>query len=314
MRTRRLGRSGIQISEIALGSWLTYGHSVGEDTTKACVNAAFDVGINFVDTADVYALGACEEVLGRVLEGHRRKDYVLATKVFFPTGPGPNDRGLGRKHVRESIEASLRRLRTDYVELYQCHRDDPDVPLPELVRTMDDLIRRGLILHWGVSLWSADRIAEVTVLAEKMGCEGPITNQPLYNMLERQIEDAVLPTSTRFGVGQILYCPLAQGLLTGKYRDGTIPEDSRAADPNSNEFIQRRMTEENFAKVARLQTFADDRGWPLAALALAWVLRHPGVSSAIIGATRPDHIRENARVAEIELSPTDLETLEQLLT
>jgi L-glyceraldehyde 3-phosphate reductase len=313
MKYRRLGASGIMVSEIALGSWLTYGQTVGEEGTRACVNAAFEAGINFIDTADVYAMGACEEVLGKVLADRPRKDYVLATKVFFPTGPGPNDRGLSRKHIRESIEGSLERLGTDYVELYQCHRDDPEVPLPELIRSMDDLIRRGLILHWGLSLWSAERIAEVTLLAQQMGCEGPVTNQPLYNMLERQIEDAVLPTATRLGLGQILYCPLAQGLLTGKYAGGKIPEGSRAADPSVNEFIGRRMTEENLSKVERLQAFAAERGLSLAPLALAWVLRHSGVSSAIIGATRPEHIRQNAEAAEVELDDRALDLIEDIL-
>ena len=313
MRYRRLGRSALRVSSVSLGSWLTFGHAVDLERTRAITRAAFDRGINFFDTADVYAMGACEEVLGRALEGLPRKDYVLATKVFFPTGHGPNDKGLSRKHVRESVVASLRRLRTDYLDLYQCHRHDPETPIEELVRTMDDLVRRGSILHWGVSLWPADRIAEAVQVARDMGADPPLSNQPVYNMLQREIERDVIRVSEACGVGQIVFSPLAQGLLTGKYREGTIPEDSRAADPRSNQFIQRHMTADNFARIERVRRLAADFGMSMAELALAWCLRTPAVNSVIIGATREDQVMENARAAEIDLGSGQIQALERAL-
>ncbi|MCA9320910.1 MAG: aldo/keto reductase family protein [Planctomycetes bacterium] len=313
MKYRRLGSSGVKVSTVALGSWLTFGHAVDEDKTRRCVERAFELGINFIDTADVYALGACETVLGRVLEGKRRSDYVLATKVFFPMGDGPNDAGLSRKHIIESIEASCRRLRTDYVDLYQCHRHDPEVDVAEVVRTMNDLIRRGRILYWGVSMWPAARIMEAVSLARAEHLEPPVTNQPVYNLLQREIETEVLPVSDELGVGQIVYSPLAQGLLTGKYRGGRVPDDSRAADPRSNHFMKRRMTPENFERIDRLEGLAKELDTSLARLSLAFCLRHEGVDAVIVGATRPDQLTDNAGAVDIHLDAEVLQRIDAIL-
>ncbi len=301
MRYTRLGSSGIKISVVGLGSWLTFGHRIDVDGTREILDFAFEAGINFVDTADVYALGRCEETLGQALGGRPRKDYVLATKAFFPTGDGPNDRGLSRKHLRESLAASLDRLKTTYVDLYQCHRYDPDVSMEELVRTMNDFIRAGLIFHWGVSLWSADQIAAAVACARSLGLEGPVSHQPVYNMLQRGIEDDVLPVCRTLGVGQIVYSPLAQGLLTGKYSREKTPEDSRAADAGSNQFIQTHMTEENFEKIEGIRDIARSTGLSMARLALAWCLRNTGVNSVIVGARNVQQLAENVSAAELEL-------------
>lgn len=313
MEFRRLGKSSVKVSEIALGSWLTFGHSVSQDVTNACVKKAFDSGINFIDTADVYALGACESALGGALSGIPRKDYVLATKCFFPTGPGVNDKGLSRKHVRESLDASLKRLRTDYIDLYQCHRFDPETPLDELVRTMDDFIASGRILYWGVSMWPAEKIAEVVELCRKSGAEAPITNQPNYNMFERDIEQAVIPASTEHGLSQIVYSPLAQGLLTGKYRGGKTPEGARAADPRSNQFLMSRMTPINQKRAELLAELADSSGWKPAHMALAWCLRQANVASAIIGATKPEQVAENAQASGKKLGAELLKKIDEIL-
>lgn len=309
MKYKRLGHAGVKVSEVALGSWLTFGHAVDQDVTEACVRRAFDVGINFIDTADVYARGACETALGRALDGIPRKDYVLATKVFFPMADGPNDQGLSRKHVHESIEASLRRLRTDHVDLYQCHRHDPDVSMREICSTMNDLVRRGMILYWGVSMWPADKIEEAVTTANAHGWEPPVSNQPSYSLLSRSIEEEVLPTSERLGLSQIVYSPLAQGILTGKYRPGEIPPDSRAADDRANHFIKERLTEENFAVVEKLRAAAHEAGVSMPQLALAWCLRHRGVASVIIGATRPEQVEENARASGLAVAEEILAAL-----
>jgi aryl-alcohol dehydrogenase-like predicted oxidoreductase len=313
MEYRKLGSSGVRVSEVSLGSWLTFGHSVDQATTNRCVRAALECGINLIDTADVYALGACETALGEALGGVPRRQYVLATKCFFPTGDGPNDRGLSRKHVRESLDASLVRLRTDYVDLYQCHRFDPETPLAELVRTMDDLVRSGRILYWGVSLWPAAKITEICELARAMHAVAPITNQPPYNMLERDIERDVIPACAAQGLSQIVYSPLAQGLLTGKYKGGTVPKGSRAADPRSNQFIITRMSPENLGKVEALIDLAREAAMPLARLALAWCLHQPNVASVIIGATKPEHVKENAEAAGLKLDAGLLARIEQIL-
>ncbi len=305
MRYTRLGSSGIKISVVALGSWLTFGHRVDVDGTREILDFAFDAGINFVDTADVYAMGRCEETLGQALVGRPRKDYVLATKAFFPTGDGPNDCGLSRKHLRESLAASLERLKTPYVDLYQCHRYDPDVSIEELVRTMNDFIRAGLIFHWGVSLWSAEQIMEAVACARSLGLKGPVSNQPVYNMLQRGIEEDVLPVCRTLGIGQIVYSPLAQGLLTGKYSRGNTPDDSRAADAGSNQFIQNHMTEENFEKIEGIRDIARSTGQSMAKLALAWCLREPGVNAVIVGARSVQQLAENVEASEVEL-PSDV--------
>jgi aryl-alcohol dehydrogenase-like predicted oxidoreductase len=299
MKYRRLGRSGTKVSEVILGSWLTFGSSVDEGTTAACVRAALDAGIQTFDTADVYALGAAERVLGKALEGVPRKDIVLATKCFWPTGKGPNDHGLSRKHVMESCAASLERLRTDYVDLFQCHRFDPETPLEETVRALEDLVRQGRVLSWGVSVWTGGQIREALGLARAAGGYGPVSNQPPYSLLERGIEAEVLPTCRELGVGQIVFSPLAQGALTGKYSKGARPAGTRAADPDRNRFLGPYMTPENLARVDRFAALAREAGTTPARLALAWCLAQPGIDAVIAGATRPEQVKENAAASDV---------------
>ena len=299
MKYRRLGRSGTRVSEVILGSWLTFGSSVDEDGTRACVRAALDAGIQTFDTADVYALGAAESALGKALAGVPRKDVVLATKCFWPTGPGPNDRGLSRKHVFESLHASLGRLGSDYVDLYQCHRFDPDTPLEETVRALEDAQRQGKILAWGVSMWSGAHIREGLALARATGGYGPVSNQPVYSLLDRGLEAEVLPTCRQLGLGQIVFSPLAQGVLTGKYGAGAPPAGTRAADAERNRFMQGYLAPANLAKVQRLAALAREAGTTPACLALAWCLHQPGIDAVIAGATRPEQVRENAGACDV---------------
>jgi voltage-dependent potassium channel beta subunit len=312
MDYRRLGRSGTRVSEVVLGSWLTFGSSVDEAGTKACVRAALDAGIQTFDTADVYALGKAEEALGAALAGVPRKDVVVATKVFWPTGPGPNDRGLSRKHVMESCDASLRRLRTDYVDVYQCHRFDPDVPLEETVRAMEDLVRKGKALTWGVSVWTGAQIAEGLRLARAAGGYGPVVNQPEYHLLDRSIEAEVLPTCRREGVGQWVFSPLAQGVLTGKYAGGRRPEGSRLADAQRNRFMTEYVEPAAARQVDRFLAVAKGLGMPPARLALAWCLAQPGVDAVVVGATRPEQVTENATAAGTRLAPDTLRALDDI--
>jgi voltage-dependent potassium channel beta subunit len=304
MRTRALGRSGLQVSEVSLGSWLTLGSRVDFNETARLVHHAFDLGINFFDTADVYAQGEAEKALGESLRDLPRHQVVLATKAFFPMSEHPNDRGLSRKHIFESVEGSLRRLGTDYLDLHQCHRADPEVPMEETVRAYEDLIRQGKVLYWGVSMWTAAQIEEACALADRHGGFAPISNQPSYSILRREIEEDVLPTSQREGLGQIVFSPLAQGALTGKYSGGEIPDDSRAGDPERNLWMARFLDADVLERIDRLKPIADALGLSLAQLALAWCLRDPGICSVIIGATRLEQLDENAKSIGIEI-PAD---------
>ncbi|HEX2372456.1 MAG TPA: aldo/keto reductase family protein, partial [Actinomycetota bacterium] len=261
MEYRRLGASGVRVSEIGLGSWLTYGNGVEADQARACVARAHQLGVNFFDTADVYGRGAAEEVMGQALAGFPRSSYVLATKVYFPVGDGPNDRGLSRKHVMEQCHASLRRLRTDYLDLYQCHRYDDETPLEETLRALDDLVRQGKVHYVGVSEWTAGQIADALALADELGLDRLVANQPEYSILRRRIEAEVLPLSAREGVGQVVWSPLAQGVLTGKYRKGQAPPpDSRAASRRMGAFVGRFLTDEVLDAVERLRVVADEAG------------------------------------------------------
>ncbi|QIN84931.1 aldo/keto reductase [Rubrobacter tropicus] len=306
MEYRRLGGSGVKVSEVSLGSWLTYGGSVAEQQATACVHRAYDLGINFFDTANVYMRGAAEEIVGKALRGFDRDSYFLATKVYFPMGDGPNDRGLSRKHITEQCHASLRRLGTDYVDLYQCHRYDEGVPLEETLRALDDLVRQGKVLYVGVSEWTADQISDALRIAREMNLDRIVSNQPQYNMIQRRIEAEVVPLSEREGVGQVVFSPLAQGVLTGKYRPGDAPEEgTRAADPESNRFMRELMNESVLTAVDGLRPIADEAGLTMPQLALAWVLRQKNVSSAIIGASRPEQVEDNAAASGVEL-PSEL--------
>ena len=313
MTYANVGQSGLKVSRVGLGSWLTFGTSVDKATAAGCVRAALDAGVNFIDTADIYALGAAESMLGDVLSDVRRQDLVLATKAFWPMSDNINDRGLSRKHLFESVENSLRRLRTDYIDLYQCHRYDPDTPVAEVVRAMDDLAHQGKILYWGVSCWTAAQILDAVRTARELRALPPISNQPPYNMLERSIEAEVIPTSAREGVSQVVFSPLAQGLLTGKYQSRTPPSGTRAADERLGRFLRPLMSDENLRKVTALGGLARELGVPLAHLALGWALRLPNVASVIIGATRPEQVRENVGAVAVECGPDVLERIERIL-
>lgn len=315
MQYRRLGQSGLKVSEIALGSWLTYGGYVDKPTAVSCIHKAYELGINFFDTANVYHRGAAEEVVGEALRPFPRESYVLATKVFFPMGEGPNDRGLSRKHIMEQCHASLKRLGTDYIDLYQCHRFDPETPLEETLRALDDLVTQGKVLYVGVSEWTAAQIIEAVHLARELNLDRIVSNQPVYNMLNRYIEKEVLPLCAREGIGQVVFSPLAQGVLTGKYRPGEAPAPgTRATDPESHQFIQRYLTSDNLEKVQKLAPIAERNGLTISQLALAWILRRPEVSSAIVGASRPEQVEQNAAASGVTLSPEDLEAIEQVLS
>ncbi|MFE2757939.1 aldo/keto reductase family protein [Actinosynnema sp. NPDC059335] len=314
MEFRRLGRSGLNISEISYGNWLTHGSQVEEDQATACVRAALDAGITTFDTADVYANTKAESVLGRALAGRRRESLEIFTKVFWPTGPGgPNDKGLGRKHIMESINGSLKRLQTDYVDLYQAHRYDKSVPLEETMLAFADLVRQGKVLYIGVSEWNADQIARGAALARELNVPF-ISNQPQYSMLWRVIESQVVPTSEREGISQIVWSPIAQGVLTGKYLPGQpVPEGSRATDENGAKFIQRFLRDEVLTKVQQLKPLAEEAGLSLAQLAVAWTLQNPNVASAIIGASRPEQVHENVKAAGVKLDAELMKKIDDVL-
>ena len=314
MRYRKLGTWGLKISEIGLGSWLTYGGYVEEEKAIACNHRAFELGVNFFDTANVYRRGAAEEVTGRALKDFRRDDYVLATKVYFPMGEGPNDRGLSRKHIMEQCHASLRRLGVDYVDLYQCHRPDPNTPLEETLRALDDLVSQGKALYVGVSMWSAELLDEARRVQSKLNLDPIVSNQPEYSMLTRDIEKDVLPVSKQLGIGQVVYSPIAQGVLAGKYKPGERPPEGTRAATKDADFMERFMRDDLLEAVQQLRPIADELGITMAQLAVAWVLREPGVSSAIVGASRPEQVDENVAASGVELPPEVLGRLDEILT
>lgn len=315
MEFRHLGDSGLIVSEIAYGNWLTHGSQVEEDAAQDCVRAALDAGITTFDTADVYAGGRAEEVLGRALQGERREGLEVLTKVFWSMGPGKNDRGLSRKHILESIDASLRRLQMSYVDVYQAHRYDNETPLEETMQAFADVVRAGKALYIGVSEWTADQIRAGVDLARQLGVS-LVSNQPQYSMLWRVIESRVVPTSEELGVGQIVFSPIAQGILTGKYRPGEQPPaGSRATDDKGGaNMIRRYLTDDDvLTRVQRLQPVADDAGLTMAQLATAWVLQNDNVSAAIIGASRPEQVVDNAGAAGKKLDADLLKRIDEIL-
>jgi voltage-dependent potassium channel beta subunit len=315
---RALGSSGLQVSVVGLGSWLTIGNAIDDGSAERLCAHAHANGVNLFDTADVYNDGEGERALGRAIQGLRRSSLVLATKCFFPFGDGskdrgPNDRGLSRKHIHESLRGSLQRLGTDYIDLYQCHRFDPAVPVLETAMAMDDLIRRGLVLYWGTSQWPAERIAEVVELCRRERLHRPISNQPLYNLYDRGIEAAILPTSARYGLGQLVYSPLAQGVLTGKYVPGQPqPEGSRAVDPRSNQFVGRYLTEPRLLQAQQLVALAGRLGTNALQLALAFCLRDARVSSVLVGARDSGQLDQSLAAAGANLTPDTVSALDRL--
>jgi aryl-alcohol dehydrogenase-like predicted oxidoreductase len=314
---RYLGRSGLQISEITYGNWLTHGSQVENDVATQCVRAALDNGITSFDTADVYANGRAEEVLGAALKGERRESLEIFTKVYWPVGPDPkgkNDTGLSRKHIMEGIEGSLRRLGTDYVDLYQAHRFDLFTPLEETMQAFADVVRAGKALYIGVSEWTPDQIRRGHALATELGVS-LVSSQPQYSMLWRIIEDEVVPTCEELGLGQIVFSPVAQGALTGKYRPGEQPpQGSRATDDKGGaNMISRWMKDDVLAGVQQLRPIADDLGLTMAQLAVAWVLQNPNVSAAIVGASRPEQVTENAKAAGVRIPPDAMTRIDEAL-
>jgi aryl-alcohol dehydrogenase-like predicted oxidoreductase len=310
VRYRRLGSSGLEVSEISLGSWLTYGGGVPREQAEACVARAFDEGINFIDTANVYGRGGAEELLGEVLAGHPRDSYVLATKLYFPMSE--LDRGLSREQVLKQVDASLARLRTDYVDLYQCHRYDEETPLEETMEALSEVVRQGKARYLGFSEWKPEQIhaaLDLSPPAEKF-----VSSQPQYSLLWREPEREVFPLCARHGISQIVWSPLAQGVLTGKYRPGEPPpQGSRATSASMGAFMDRFFRDDVLEAVQGLRPIADGLGLTMGQLALAWVLRRPEVASAIVGASRPEQVSENAAAAGVELDEGTLRAIDEAL-
>jgi aryl-alcohol dehydrogenase-like predicted oxidoreductase len=312
---RYLGDSGLKISEITYGNWLTHGSQVENDAATACVRAALDAGITTFDTADAYANGAAETVLGEALKGERRASLEILTKVYWPTGPkGPNDSGLSRKHIMESIDGSLSRLQTDYVDLYQAHRYDSETPLEETMQAFADVVRAGKALYIGVSEWTASQLRAGHAIAKDLGFR-IVSNQPQYSMLWRVIEDQVIPTSAELGISQIVFSPIAQGVLTGKYKPGAEPPaGSRATDEKGGaDMIKRFLNDETLTRVQELQPIASDLGLSMAQLAVAWVLQNDNVAAAIIGASRPEQVADNVGASGVTLDADVMKRIDEAL-
>ena len=314
MEFRYLGRSGFKVSAVSYGNWVTHGSQVEAEQATACVRAALEAGITTFDTADVYANGRAETILGEALAGERRESLEICTKVYFPTGPrGHNDTGLSRKHIRESIDASLRRLKTDYVDLYQAHRYDHHTPLEETMEAFADVVRAGKALYIGVSEWTPEQLRAGHALARELHIPF-ISNQPQYNALYRIIEAEVVPTCRELGISQVVFSPIAQGVLSGKYRPGEpVPEGSRATDPRGSVFIKNLLTDDTLSRVAQLAPLAEAEGLTMAQLAIAWVLANDNVASAITGGSRPEQVADNAAAAGKTLSPQTLAGIDEAL-
>ncbi len=300
MEYRRLGITGMKVSAVSIGAWLTYGNSVDFKTAETCLNTAIDNGINFIDCADVYARGKAEETVGKVIADKDRTKLVLSTKAYFPMSDDPNDRGLSRKHIIDSVHKSLKRLGTDYIDIFFCHRYDPDTTTEETVRAINDLIKQGKIMYWGTSMWEAQYVDEAVRIANEFNAYKPVVEQPLYNMLDRHVVEGDLEDAVSdHGLGLVVWSPLAGGVLTGKYNDG-IPEGSRATE---FDWMSDNLSDNRIAIARELKTIADDLGVGMSALALAWALNHHNVDSVITGATKPEHVTSNLKALEIEWSP-----------
>jgi aryl-alcohol dehydrogenase-like predicted oxidoreductase len=314
MQYRHLGRSGMLVSAISYGNWVTHGGQIGEDQAIACVHAALDAGVTTFDTADVYHQGEAERVLGVALRGVRRDSVEVFTKVFWPTGPNPNNRGLSRKHILEALEGSLQRLGTDHVDLLQAHRYDVETPLEETLRAFDDLVRQGKVHYVGVSEWTAQQIADAVGVADRMGFDRLVSNQPQYSLLWRVPETEVIPMCRAHGVSQVVWSPLAQGVLTGKYAPGQgVPAGTRAAEEGAKHFISWLLRDEVLEPVQRFCGIAREAGHTPAEVALAWVLRNDNVASAITGASRPEQVAENVKAADVTLDDDLVARIDEVL-
>jgi voltage-dependent potassium channel beta subunit len=312
MEYRNVGKSGLKVSALSLGAWLSYGHKGSEADAMATIHRAIALGANFIDVADVYAEGRAESMVGKAIAGMKRSDLVISTKAYWPMSDNPNDRGLSRKHLFESIDASLKRLGTDYVDLFFCHRFDPETPLEETIRALDDLIRQGKILYWGTSMWKAEQIDAAHEVAAQLNAYAPIVEQPKYNMLDRDVVEGPLEEAVaRHGMGLVTFSPLAQGVLTGKYNDG-IPEGSRATTVDE-EWFNKGLSQERLDKARALTELAREMGTNPGALAIAWIIRHPHVSSAITGATRPDQVDQNFAALDVTLTDDIAARIDQIL-
>ena len=316
MEYRKLGNSGMYVSEIAYGNWITHGSQVEQEAAIKCVRTALDCGITTLDTADVYAGTKAESVLGKALKGVRRESYELFTKVYWPTGTGKNDRGLSRKHIMESVHASLKRLNTDHIDLYQFHRFDYETPLEESLSAFDDLIRQGKVMYIGFSEWRAEEISAAVRIQKELGYNRFVSSQPQYSALWRVIEKEVDPICKREGIGHIVWSPIAQGVLTGKYLPGhKAPAGSRATDKKGGaNMISRWLRDDVLSAVQKLKPIADNEGLTMGQLAIAWVLQNPNVSSAIIGATKPAQVKENVKAAGVKLSAETMRSIDQALS
>lgn len=314
MEYRRLGNTGLKVSEISLGSWLTYGGYVEEQKATASIDKAYELGINFFDTANVYMRGEAEKVVGKALSKYDRTSYVLATKVFGKMGDGPNDSGLSRKHIMEQCDASLKRLGMDYIDIYYCHRYHTETPLEETLRALDDLVRQGKVLYVGVSEWTAEQMTEAIHIADKKLLDRIVVNQPNYSMLHRYIEKEIIPVSEKHGIGQVVFSPLAQGVLTGKYKKGEpVPTGSRASQESYSNLFGM-LNDENLDKVEKLKGIASNENLTLSQLAIAWILRQSNVASALVGASRPEQLEENVKASGVKLTSETVHQIEEILS
>lgn len=313
MEYRNLGTSGLRVSEIAYGSWLTFGNQVELESARSIIRKAIELGVNYIDTADVYNAGEAEQLLGEILPEFNRRHLVIATKAFWPMSGHPIDRGLSRKHIIDSLNGSLQRLKLDYVDIFYCHRFDPEVPLEETLEAVEDMIRQGKTLYWGTSEWSADQIAEAWGICKQKGWHLPVVNQPLYNMLNRYIEKDVLPVTRNLGMGTANFSPLAQGLLTGKYSGGKIPAGSRGGNDKLNMFMKDQLSDgELLSRIDSLKEIAKNYGLNISQLALAWILQQKGISSVITGASSIEQVEDNVKASGVQLKDDDLKKIDQL--
>lgn len=313
MKYRKVGNTGLKVSEIAFGSWLTFGNQVELDLARDLFRTAFDQGINYIDTADVYAIGEAEILTGEVLKDYNRRQFVIATKAFWPMSDHVNDQGLSRKHIIDSVHGSLERLKMDYVDIFYCHRFDPEVPLEETIWAVEDLIRQGKISYWGVSVWTAEQMVEAVQICRQRGWHLPIINQPPYSLLYRGIEKSELPSAAALGMGTAVFSPLAHGILTGKYSGGKIPEGSRGSNEELNMWMKEYLGDkELLARVDQLQPIADKYQVSMATLSLAYLLHSPGISSVIVGASSEKQLLDNCQASGLELDKEDLQTISGL--